>query len=693
MNSIGTVVTYYAIAIDNNGARTEGSSDTYTVLPNENIPPSVGAPVRVPSGPINAITSVDVYSLINDVDGTISSDSLYIDLSGAGYNPVAHDSIDAGGNYWFHIGLHSNGTVVTYYAVATDNNGARVVGSSDTYTVANSLPVVGTPARLPAGKLYYDANVIVNATITDLDGTIATEMLQLQLSGGGYNPVARDSLVGTTYWYTIGPRAAGTVVDYYITATDNDGGTSNSSTFTYTVHGTVPISLIQYSSGPGANNNCYPSDSIRTNQQVTGVVLATFNGSSSARKRAFVQDSQNPLSGIYIYGLPQEVRRGDNITVRDSVAEYFWETEMMPPTRLFTLNSSGNPLPTPTVLTCAQFPADSCNAIAEPYEDMFIQINNLTIDSLNTGRAGNFWAHDGSGSSSIVSNDLAYGLSNPDSVVAFSVGQVYDWVRGVARYAYGRYRIAPQSKFDMQLAIPNAPPAITNVAHVPGPGVLPTDDVNVNATITDSDGTIAADSLYLQINGGGYVAIEKSGVVGDVYTYHIGTNIIGTIVDYYVMAKDNDGARTESIVYSYTVAAQTECTATLSIFDVQNSFDPGADTLQCWNSPYAGQFVTVCGIVSAVQQGATPRFYLQDPANGTSWGNIYSYKFAIGPNSVNPTLRDHVQITARPVEIQWMDRNRFYSKLHSSWWRIPFRYFRSHSKRICGWLRLFHRTA
>ncbi len=183
------------------GAKTIYIDDAELIGPVPVFPPTVGAPVRVPSGAIYGDTYVNIHSIITDLDGTVASESLYVQLNAGGYNPIASDSL-VGSDYWFHIGTNTLGTVVDYYPVATDNEGNRTVGSTDTYTVVNNPPTVGAPVRVPAGPIYSASDVSVHSLITDSDGTIANDSLYIDLSGAGYNPIAHDSIdAGGNYWY------------------------------------------------------------------------------------------------------------------------------------------------------------------------------------------------------------------------------------------------------------------------------------------------------------------------------------------------------------------------------------------------------------------------------------------------------------------------------------------------------------
>jgi phosphatidylserine/phosphatidylglycerophosphate/cardiolipin synthase-like enzyme len=99
---------------------------------------------------------------------------------------------------------------------------------------------------------------------------------------------------------------------------------------------------------------------------ITGIVT---NGAELGPIR-FMQDV---TAGIAVYSASlSEVNRGDEITVTGVLKDYNTLLEIDPVTT-FTVNSSGNPLPEPVLLTPAQF--------EEAYEGMLVKVNNVDFDA------------------------------------------------------------------------------------------------------------------------------------------------------------------------------------------------------------------------------------------------------------------------------------------------------------------------
>jgi hypothetical protein len=205
---------------------------------------------------------------------------------------------------------------------------------------------------------------------------------------------------------------------------------------------TVTIADIQQTANPGYLPDCYPANYLGQYVSVTGVVVGRKEA-STRRNSFFLQDSDNIWSGIYIYNAPETVSVGDNVTISGIPSEFEGETEFG---TIFnqTILSSGNTLPEPHIVTCAELSSDSCQATAEPYEGMLIQINNVMITSVAANN--DYWANDGTGDSCIVTNDIYYQGANPPTI---SLNETYSSIKGVCHYIHGGYTIAPRYASDV----------------------------------------------------------------------------------------------------------------------------------------------------------------------------------------------------------------------------------------------------
>jgi len=107
---------------------------------------------------------------------------------------------------------------------------------------------------------------------------------------------------------------------------------------------------------------------------VKGIVT---NGSELGVIRYF----QDNTAGIAAYGsLVGSVNRGDTITVTGTLKNYYQLLEIDPVTSV-VINSTGNPLPEPILLTPAQ--------LSEPYEGMLVKVNNVVFNDGGQAFTGN----------------------------------------------------------------------------------------------------------------------------------------------------------------------------------------------------------------------------------------------------------------------------------------------------------------
>jgi predicted extracellular nuclease len=497
-------------------------------------------------------------------------------------------------------------TGVSKYAY--DANRLEPRGIGDFESAGNLPPVIGSVLRYPYPTVYPTDEATVSANITD-DGTIASAYLYVQETALTFNPVSADSTVGDIYWFTIGTNPIGTLVEYYVEATDDEAATSYSDTSSYTVAdpslAPIPIYDVQYTliDTPG----CYPSPENGNTVTLTGVVSATLNN----RTRFYFQDADSGWSGLYAYNASDSVSPGDSITAVGQISEYNGLTEFYYPT--ITIEGTGT-IYDPIAVTSAEIGSQGCAIAGEPYEGMLVQLTNFTVTSGPTA-FGEWWGNDGSGDSCMVEDYLYFDLD-------LTVGLTYE-ITGICHYSYDQFRVYPRNADDIVPAATS--PVISNVQRDPSGIVQPSDVVTVTADITD-DGTITNDSMYVRLDSGAWTAYYHDSVTPPTYTFTIGSNSAGTFVEYYIIAEDNDANRTETDIYSYTVQTIGECTADYTIYDIQSNytFDDVVDS--CFISTFIDSgVVSVCGVVTAVDNvGSGTGVFLQDP-DGTTFSGVLLY--------------------------------------------------------------------
>jgi len=172
-------------------------------------------------------------------------------------------------------------------------------------------------------------------------------------------------------------------------------------------------------------------DSPLDGQMATTTGIVTAAGPVSY----FLQDGTDVRSGIYVFDSNFAPAVGDEITITGEVTEYFGLTELVNITA-FEVNSSGNPLPAPIVLSTAE-----CNN--EDYESMLVQVNAATCSNADLG-FGEWELNDGSGPCAVDDVFFAY---VPDEGVDYSV-------TGPLIYSFSAYKIEPRDANDIEIQIP-----------------------------------------------------------------------------------------------------------------------------------------------------------------------------------------------------------------------------------------------
>ena len=343
--------------------------------------------------------------------------------------------------------------------------------SDDVEFIHPPEPVIGPVVQDPPGTLIDpSANVVVSAGIVDYDGTIVSDNLYLETIPSDFNPIAHDSIGtdGITYWYTIGPSAEGTVVNYYISATDNDDNTTITQTYTYTATSYTPtcaddIADIQTTIDQGAWPDCFPSPSDGQAVDICGIITGAkldSTGTDSEYKFFVQTEGGGGWSGIYVYDavhIPTSTfSNGDKVELFGTVDEYNGLTELTSITEAHII-SSGNPYPAEINVKIREFESD-CSFATESYEDVLVKFKGVTILSAS---GSNWWITDTTSTDSIqLTNYLYYGydgcLPNPplatDAYYDSLAGCMY-WYGSSSNPDGGYWRIYPRCGSDFYSAM------------------------------------------------------------------------------------------------------------------------------------------------------------------------------------------------------------------------------------------------
>jgi len=315
-------------------------------------------------------------------------------------------------------------------------------------------------------------------------------------------------------------------------------------------------------------------------------------------------------------------------------------------------------------------------ATGEPYEGSFVTLTDVTVTQVIpfSGNRVSFNIVDGNGNAMNVSDRfLAQKLNSwttvnpnsPQSQGAFVPpvpGTFYNSISGVVRHDAngctgdnGRgYEINPfdASHYD----IGYAPPYISNFERDPS---IPTSnqDVEIVCSITDFDGSVDSvafvwSSVDTQSVANFTVApMTLAAGTTDEFEFEIPQQADGTLIRYYIYAKDNDG--NESYLPSKPI---NQATPNFDFYTVRDNGLIIPDIQFTYNSngasPLDGVEVTVKGIVTASTKiGDLGFLYIQDET-ATSWAGIWCV--GIGLNTYY--RNEEVEVTGFVEEYYGMTR-------------------------------------
>jgi hypothetical protein len=296
------------------------------------------------------------------------------------------------------------------------------IGTVD-YLGAHTMSTGNIPPQIAGvitSPVYPEATtpVTIQATITDPGRTISTATLSWGLTETSLTNVIAMAVTTGSVYQTATPipvHAAGTVVYYKVTATDNSGGTTNSTVANFTVLNVPTLTIAQIQGGADASP--YVGQVVRTTATVTGVGSQGF----------FLQDATTPYSGVYVYKPGSGQVAGNNITLTAVCEEYFNNTELKD-LGTVTLNGTAT-IPAPVEITTV--------GLAEPYEGMLVQVTNATCTAYNAS-SGEWTLNDGTGPA--VVDDLLFAYTPTLATTYQLTGPLYFTTN---------YRITPRNAADI----------------------------------------------------------------------------------------------------------------------------------------------------------------------------------------------------------------------------------------------------
>jgi len=230
-----------------------------------------------------------------------------------------------------------------------------------------AYPTITAVTQIPQFPMSTDSTFI-SAQLSVSSGTIATDSLRYGSDTFTLLSRPHDNVISGTYYYSLVPQPAGSVIYYRIVAYSNLGYRTVSPAIACTVALDHSISTIQSVLGTGDS-----SADVGKIVHTTGIVNG-FIRQDGSYERMFISDSAGgPWSGIYIHrsppGSPAPLHVGDSLQIVGHVNEYFKQTEFENPRVI--VSASGHGFDT-TKITVAQ-------SDTEPYEGVLVEIDTVRV--------------------------------------------------------------------------------------------------------------------------------------------------------------------------------------------------------------------------------------------------------------------------------------------------------------------------
>ena len=353
------------------------------------------------------------------------------------------------------------------------------------YKVGDTPPSISEVTRIPLVPSSSD-NLKISAKIIDFNGTVDNQKLYYTDDSNKDNPDFTETTLalkaGSTDEYegAIPAFADGTIIKYYITATDNDGNVSYSpfsaskakgATAFYTVRdGGLTIPDLQYVLDPTSDASPYNGQTVTVRGYVT----------SSAKpydlEDVYIQDKDaKEWGGIRISGSSDllELWRTEEVEVTGTIEESFGFTQML----VSSVTKTGNKAEIAPIELPVSDSAGRVNRGMEKYEGMLVRMVNqggkVKISNPRLNPFGEWMISSDTGASfnnstkvqtgvkngnnnsslwvSVVSDDTLENIEGIMEVPAIEVTKEMDMdaIVGVIYYGFSQYSLKPRNNDDI----------------------------------------------------------------------------------------------------------------------------------------------------------------------------------------------------------------------------------------------------
>ena len=366
---------------------------------------------------------------------------------------------------------HISGVITEVFGTwtGTTNSLSYTISPLDSFDIGPVLaspPVVTEMVNVPAVPESND-NVKIGAFVTDIDGTVSSVTCNFAVGALSttFTPIAMAMDSVDHYSVAIGTFANGTVVKYFITATDNDLNTvawpdslASGSFFKVVDGGITRIAQLQEVNGP-AGSSILTGKTITSNLDVGARLMATTKFTDLGL--TILQDGTDAYSGIVALSGPNNDfdnwNRGDSVRITAAtVQESNGVTQLTNVTA--TLVEPANGWVTPFVKPNIDSVLSGKLEHTEAWESMLLQFDSVYVISNNPddpSNFGEFSVHtDSSMAVGLRSDDISPDLFSNGTTGLFNTDSLTDkqflsYLRGVLTFSFGNWKLLPRNRTDI----------------------------------------------------------------------------------------------------------------------------------------------------------------------------------------------------------------------------------------------------
>ncbi len=309
-----------------------------------------------------------------------------------------------------------------------------------------------------------DQDVTVTATVADNNEVAAVSIFYKLGDDGSYTEVAMTQGEGLDWSGVIPGQTEGSLVWYYVEATDDIDQTSTApsdpeaNNYGYWAMDELGIYQLQYTSFPGGAS---PYNGMLAT--VSGVVstplsMASWYADGVHGAAYFIHEGDDaPFSGMVVHYPEDQMtfNMGDHVEITGTVDESgdSWSFKWGNNTRIISavtasIESSGNDF------TVHETDIASINAALEAHESVFVKLTDVEVTAINQYDVS---ITDGSGETFLFDDDLYNSSDGPlagEEDVAewfgnLAGGETLDFVQGVVTYSFGSWKLEARGGMDI----------------------------------------------------------------------------------------------------------------------------------------------------------------------------------------------------------------------------------------------------